>query len=90
MANLSDQDRLAIENAILAGRKIEALKLHREATGSGLADAKRAVEDLEVDLRRTSPEKFSPGAEKGGCFGLLLCAVLVVVGTVLVSYLVLR
>ncbi len=90
MANLSDQDRQAIENAIFAGRKIEALKLHREATGSGLADAKQAVEDLEVDLRHTSPEKFIRGAEKRGCFGLLLCVVLVLIGTLLVSHLILR
>jgi ribosomal protein L7/L12 len=28
-----------------AGRKIEAIKAYREATGAGLADAKEAVED---------------------------------------------
>jgi ribosomal protein L7/L12 len=31
-----------------AGRKIEAIKKYREATGAGLAEAKKAVEDLET------------------------------------------
>ena len=30
-----------------AGRKIEAIRLHRERTGAGLAEAKQYVEDLE-------------------------------------------
>lgn len=33
---------------IQAGRKIEAIKVYREATGASLADAKRAVEELET------------------------------------------
>ena len=88
MANLNDQDRQAIETAIFAGRKIEAIKLHREATGGGLAEAKRAVEDLEVDLRRRSPERFIAGAGKQGCAGVLVGVALVVSGAVL--FLILR
>jgi hypothetical protein len=64
--------------------------LHRKATGSELVDAKRAVEDLEVDLRRSSPEKFIAGANKKGCAGVLVCAVLAVTVAMLFSFLILR
>ncbi len=86
MGNLNDEDRQAIENAIFAGRRIEAIKLHRNVTGSELVDAKRAVEDMEVDLRRSSPEKFVAGAGKKGCTGVLVCAALVVIGAIWVSF----
>ncbi|MFI9046740.1 ribosomal protein L7/L12 [Streptomyces sp. NPDC053427] len=33
-----------IDRLLAAGKKIQAIKLHREATGSGLAEAKEAVE----------------------------------------------
>ena len=39
-----------IAEQIRAGRKIEAIKLMREATGLGLKEAKEAVEDLERAL----------------------------------------
>jgi ribosomal protein L7/L12 len=41
----------AIEGLIREGRKIEAIKLWREATGLGLKEAKEAVEALERRLR---------------------------------------
>jgi ribosomal protein L7/L12 len=47
-ARISDrdtQDRLSA--AIAAGRKIEAIRLYRESTGTGLKDAKDAVDALE-------------------------------------------
>jgi ribosomal protein L7/L12 len=78
VAKLNDQDRKAIETAIYAGRKIEAIKLYREATGGGLADAKRAVEDLEVDLRRREPNKFAQSAGKSGCMSLVAVVALLV------------
>ena len=82
MTQLSDQQREAIEHEILAGRKIAAIRLHREATGTGLAEAKKAVEDLEVDLRRRSPERFVGGAKKSGCLGVLAFMVALVAGSV--------
>ena len=36
-----------IADAVRAGRKIEAIKLHRNATGVGLRDAKEYVEGLQ-------------------------------------------
>ena len=45
--------------AIYAGRKIEAIKLYRTASGDDLAAAKQVVEGIEARLRAESPEKFS-------------------------------
>ena len=45
----SDAD---VERLIRTGRKIEAIKLHREPYGGGLAEAKEAVEALGVRLER--------------------------------------
>ncbi|MBS2535292.1 ribosomal protein L7/L12 [Catenulispora sp. NF23] len=36
---------------IQAGKKIQAIKVYREATGAGLKDAKNAVEALERSMR---------------------------------------
>ncbi|MGB8170797.1 MAG: ribosomal protein L7/L12 [Chthoniobacteraceae bacterium] len=41
----------AIKTAIFAGEKIAAIKLYREMTHVGLAEAKAAVEALEAELR---------------------------------------
>ena len=90
MANLNDLNRQAVENAIFAGRKIEAIKLYREATGEGLAEARRAVEDMELDLRRRSPEHFIASANKKGCTGVLVCVALIATGAVLFLFLILH
>jgi hypothetical protein len=71
MVPLTDQQRNQIESAIFAGRKIEAIKLYREAAGGELADAKRAVEDLEVDLRRSQPDRFVKSSRS--CVVVLAC-----------------
>lgn len=56
------QETLAqIEEALAMGRKIEAIKLYRQRSGAGLAEAKEAVERLEAELRAASPEKFADG-----------------------------
>lgn len=77
----SDDPLAAIREAVFAGRKIEAIKLHREATGSGLAESKEAVEALERELRATHPDRFGARPRGGGCAAsaaLLLSALLVV------------
>lgn len=56
-----------IENAILAGRKLEAIKLYRETTFTGLVEAKAAVEDMEARLRIEAPERFAKVPGKSGC-----------------------
>lgn len=45
---LSNHDRQRIRAELAAGRKIEAIKLYRAASGAGLAAAKAAVEALET------------------------------------------
>ncbi len=39
-----------IEEALRRGDKIEAIKIYRELTGAGLAEAKRAVDGIEAGL----------------------------------------
>ena len=69
-----------IREFVFAGRKIEAIKLLRKSTsGLGLAEAKTVVEQLEEQLRQTSPEKFT--ARKSGCtvrVGMFVIGLLIV------------
>ena len=53
----------ALVTLVRAGRKIEAIKLLRERTGLGLAEAKRAIDAMEVSVT---------GKKSSGCLGLLL------------------
>ncbi len=57
-----------VRQLLLAGKKIEAIKLYREASGLGLKESKDAVEAVESELRKTGllPQKSS------GCLSLLL------------------
>ena len=59
----------AVSQALLAGRKIEAIKLHRGETGASLAEAKAAVESIEAELRAASPERFT-GPPARGCLSI--------------------
>ena len=82
MQPLSEQSRKDIEAAISAGRKIEAIKLYREAVpGTDLVDAKKAVEDVEARLRVEHPENFGPAASKSGCLGVVLLTAGVLAGS---------
>lgn len=81
MLDIPDDQLDRITAAIYAGQKINAVKLYREATASGLKDAKDAVERLESELRAAYPERFS--AKSGG--GCKSTAVLLVVAAVLVA-----
>lgn len=51
-----------IKAALFGGEKIKAVKLYRENTKVGLAEAKEAVEKLEDELRGDTPEKFAASA----------------------------
>jgi hypothetical protein len=78
------ENKLAqIKEALFRGQKILAIKLHREATGSGLAEAKNEVEKLESNLRASSPEKFAAAPSGKGCLATIVM-VCVVVGAVLI------
>lgn len=64
----------AIREAIHAGpeHKITAIKLVREATGCGLAEAKEFVEKSAAEFSAQQPEKFSAPPRKAGCLGMVL------------------
>ncbi len=64
---LSAADRQRVVAALKEGKKIEAIKLYREATGVDLKEAKEAVEAM-------------PGGQQagGGCMGVILLFVAIV------------
>jgi len=65
-----------IQAALFAGRKIEAIKVYREATGASLAEAKERVEAMEAELRRDQPDRFAARPAGQGCSGVLLVVAL--------------
>lgn len=68
-----------VQEAVTAGRKIEAIKLLRNETGMGLKEAKHAVEDLQRSLG------IQPSGESNaGSFAGLLKLVGLVVAVVLI------
>ena len=77
---LTPEGRREILDAIKQGRKIEAIKLYRDATGAGLKDAKDFIEELTAAL----PEDDRP-ASSGGCAGMLLVLALLIAGLCLVA-----
>ena len=50
----------ALKDATLGGNKIEAVKLYRELFGVGLAEAKLAIEHMEVTLRTEALKGLQP------------------------------
>lgn len=77
MANeLTPEQRQQIDDHILAGRKLQAVKLLREGTGGDLNNAVKAIQAREAQLREASPDKFAPRGK--GCMtaALLLLAMM--------------
>lgn len=74
---LPDDQRSALSELIFQQRKIEAIKLYRESTQAGLAEAKEAIDALEASLRKDFPGKFVATPKGKGCFGVaaMLCLV---------------
>jgi hypothetical protein len=90
MPTLDDKARAEVESAIYAGRKIDAIKLYREAVpGTDLVDAKKAVEELTLGLKQQHPENFGPVASKTGCLGAVVLLAGIVGGPVFMAVLVL-
>ena len=78
MNPLTEQQQQAINADIFGGRKIEAIKLYREATGAGLKEAKDVVEEIEKDLRQREPNKFAKPAGKSGCMSVVAVVALLI------------
>ena len=70
---LSDSELAATCELLFQGQKINAIKQYRASTGTGLKDAKDAIELIEKELRLKSPERFSARASRGGCAVVLVC-----------------
>ncbi len=69
--------------AVDAGRKIDAIKILREQTGLGLADAKHQVDRLARE-RRDQIGAAPALVEEGGAGGML--RMVVIVGVILGAY----
>jgi len=77
MAELSEDQIQQITDALAAGRKIDAIKIYREATGMGLKEAKDWIDALIATLKEKEPERFSQlGVSKGCASAALLVATL--------------
>ena len=87
---LPEDKRQAILEAIYGARKIEAIKLVREATSCGLKEAKEFVEKLSAELYAKEPQKFAAApTAKSGCVGVVMAvAVILSAAVVLVMMLV--
>jgi hypothetical protein len=84
---LPDDQLKLLSDALLQGRKIEAIKIYREATRLGLKEAKDAIEETEASLREKFPEKFAAVPKGKGCGG---AAVLMGIVFAVVAYFVVR
>jgi hypothetical protein len=73
MSNLiSDETMQRIQEALFAGRKIEAIKIYRECACVGLKEAKDFVDAQETELRNSVPERFTAPVGGKGCFGVVV------------------
>ena len=66
-ANRDDAIAGEIASLLQGGRKIEAIKRYREATGVGLKEAKDAVEAIAAQHNIVAPPR-------SGCLGVVLLA----------------
>ena len=85
MNQLNEQQRQTINAEIFGGRKIEAIKHYREATGCQLIEAKQAVEGMEKELRQREPNKFATPAGKAGCMGVMAVVTLLIGGALVTT-----
>lgn len=55
MNELSQEDSNRLTDLILAGQKIEAIKVYKDITGMGLRESKEFIDNLEAQLREANP-----------------------------------
>lgn len=88
MSNDLNQKQIdRITDAIAAGRKIEAVKQYRNATGCDLREAKDFVDGLTERLVAEDPERFEKAVKTTNVNWVVLLA-LVLLGCVLFGFLV--
>ena len=83
MADDPTQEQIEeVGNALASGRKIEAIKIYREASGKGLKEAKEFVEALIPQLKEQDPEKYAKLSSQGaGCASVILFCVALTAGS---------
>ena len=71
---LTPEQKNELIEVIKTGRKIEAIKMHREVTGQGLKESKEAVEALAKTLAAENPEEYGAlvGSGKSGCASVIV------------------
>ncbi|MBC2596149.1 ribosomal protein L7/L12 [Ruficoccus amylovorans] len=67
---LSDQELNQVSEAILAGNKIQAIKIYREATGLSLSEAKQEIDAITAQLAKDHPELAA--AQSKGCLSVFV------------------
>lgn len=81
MKTIPEEQLKTLRELIFARRKIEAIKEYRELTNVGLKEAKDAVEEIEADLLKVSPEKFAPKGKGCGAAAVLCLVAIGAAGT---------
>lgn len=61
-----------VTDALSQGRKIEAIKLYRDATGKDLRDSKQFIDALIPQLIDKDPERFQHLTQRSGCAAAML------------------
>jgi len=85
--DIPEEKRQAILEAIFGGapRKIEAIKLVRDAMGFGLKEAKEFVEKLSAELYTKVTHRFAaPPTSKSSCVGVLVAVAVILAATCMV------
>ena len=75
---LTEDQMKRIADAIVSKRKIEAIKVYREATGEGLKEAKEAIEEITASLATKHPELATKNSS--GCFSVIAVGVILSYG----------
>ncbi|MDQ8179872.1 ribosomal protein L7/L12 [Pelagicoccus sp. SDUM812005] len=65
--DLNEDQMQRLAEALELNRKLDAIKIYREATGLGLKDAKDAVEKLHADLHQKYPDRYPEPSKSAGC-----------------------
>ena len=66
----------AVHDELEAGRKIQAIKIIRQATGLGLKESKEIADDDAADLTPEMITNLEPGSDSQGCDGKAAAAIL--------------
>jgi len=78
ITTLTEDQLKRIADAIVSRRKIEAIKVYREATGEGLKEAKEAIEEITASLAEKHPELVTKNSS--GCLTVITVGIMLYYG----------